>query len=73
MKDIELTHASLRFDQPEDCCGRTNHDYQSITIETCNGGTSPEDTYYVISTERWAIDSADDLAALIEKIKSCTS
>jgi hypothetical protein len=55
------------FQQEVDCC--KDGDLENlITIKVCNGGTTIEDNYVVIETERWAVDSGDELRKLADEI-----
>lgn len=56
--------ASFTYSQDSDGNDSKYNDGQSltVTIEDCGGGA-----YYVLSTKRWAFDSIDDIAALLNR------
>lgn len=52
--------------QPEDCCGRSNEDFQELTIDILDGGGG---AYVVLSTERFSLDTKD-IDQLCEHLKA---
>lgn len=67
---MKLTSVTEVYSQEEDCCGRINDIGQQIELSTCDGGGG---SYLIIKTERWAVDSIEDLAGpmkmLLERIR----
>ena len=59
MKRTKLV--TTTFHQDPDCC-QSGFDLQNISIEEIDGGSG---VYYLISTERWAIESIDDLVSVL--------
>jgi hypothetical protein len=65
-KYAKLSSIKLTLKQDEDCCGRVDTSEQSLEIETMDGGGG---AYLVISTERWALDSDEDIDAFASRLK----
>jgi hypothetical protein len=63
-KGVRLDSISLT--QEPDCCDPSEDD-QILNIEVCDGG---DGEYYIIHTERWAIDDLGELLALFKSLKS---
>lgn len=63
---MKVVGLKATYEQQEDCCGRPQHDSQTIDIEIVDGGGGP---YAVISTERWSLDSSslDEFVAEIKR------
>ena len=61
---VRFVGASFTYSQDSDGNDSKYNDGQSltVTIEDCGGGA-----YFVLSTKRWAIDSVDDIAALLNR------
>jgi hypothetical protein len=59
-KGVELTE--LTFIQDGDTCSSDEIQYLNVKIEDSGAGK-----YFVISTERWAFDSIDELVKVIKK------
>lgn len=57
-----LERLSAFYSQEEDCNGRCGHDFQHIEISTEDGGGGK---YFILKTERWSFDSAQNLLRLI--------
>jgi len=64
MPEPNMVLTRIDFDQKGDCCD-SEHQYMQLLRE--NGGTAPEDEFYVIKTERWAFDSIEDFVALLRR------
>ncbi|TDI79814.1 MAG: hypothetical protein E2O79_09945 [Caldithrix sp.] len=62
---MKVVERKYTVEQKEDCCGRAGHDDQYLIIETHDGGGGE---YFVIETERWAIDDIDIFCADLKKI-----
>lgn len=58
--DFWVEEAKVKYVQEGDNCSDTN--FNSLTIFTQDGGGG---TYFVLETERWAFDNADELVELI--------
>lgn len=65
MNKPEVTEVKFVFSQDEDTGGRIDELGQSIAIRLQDAGGGP---YYVIETDRWAIDKPSDLTALLTKV-----
>lgn len=65
MKEAKLVGVTMTYEQAEDCCGRTDHEEQYLTVETQDGGGGP---YLVLKTERWALDF-EQINALAVKLQ----
>jgi hypothetical protein len=66
MKLCETRLARI-FEQECDCCSNSGS-INTVEIKTENGGTSPADNYCVIVTERWAVDSGEELRKLADEV-----
>jgi len=64
---VRLTELTEVYWQQEDCCAPVNEGGQTFTISTQNGGGG---SYLVISTERWALDSAKEIDDFARKLKA---
>lgn len=65
---VELERLEATYTQDPDGMQDGNLKQQiKISTEDCGGGI-----YYVISTERWAFDSVEDLVELINEFKEKT-
>lgn len=64
--EISYIEVSMTLTQEADCC---SSDRQFLTIKTQNGACDVKDCFYVIETERWAVE---DAAQLIEHIRFAT-
>ena len=72
-KKPSLDGAKFTFGQDEDSAGRSAVDYQSIEVEAIKmDEPSEKDSgcYFVISTERWAVNDANELAELITRVEA---
>lgn len=73
-KDPEPTIDSMKFTfgQTEDTCGRSGEEYQTISVE-CIRMDNPKEgdhgCYFVISTERWAVNDAKELSDIIRRVE----
>lgn len=57
---------SVSLHQDSDCCA-DDQCGQSLTLRIADGGGGP---YLVLETERWAVDSANDLYELLIQFES---
>jgi len=62
-KEILLNEVVFKFEQSPDDCGPNEDQY--LDVEIVDGGAGK---YFVLKTERWAIDNIDELKTLFEKI-----
>ena len=59
-----ISVSSITFQQEADSCDEPyNVQYLDVTVEDAGGGQ-----YYVIKTERWAVDDPKDLLVLLETL-----
>lgn len=65
-KYANLAGIKLSLTQEEDCCGRVNESEQYLTIETADGGGG---AYLVLTTDRLAIDSDEDIDKFAARLK----
>jgi hypothetical protein len=63
-KDLILNEVSFDFEQSQDDCGPSHKD-QFLKVQIVDGGAGK---YFVLETERWAIESIDDLKDIFDKI-----
>lgn len=63
--DVGLYSLKAEYVQNADCCDNQDN-IQSLHIETQNNGV---DNFYIIKTERWAIDDSNDLVTVINDFK----
>ncbi len=67
-----LDSVKFTFGQNEDSSGRSGVDYQSIEVEAIRMD-EPKDgdtgCYFVISTDRWAVNSAEELSYIIRRVE----
>lgn len=62
----QYTEIMFCVEQDEDCCDKGT---QYLTVKTQNGGVSFDDTYYVIETERWAVNDFDEFVRQLRDIE----
>tara|TARA_Y100000310_G_C20597004_1_gene771032 strand:+ start:712 stop:1029 length:318 start_codon:yes stop_codon:yes gene_type:complete len=65
--EVTLSEVKMIFSQEEDTAGRANELGQDLIIKMIDSGGGH---YFVIETERWAIDKPEDLAKLLAYSKS---
>jgi len=61
-KNVHLNEVS--FHQEGDTCSNGDEQYLDVKLEDSGAGY-----YYVISTDRWAFDSIEELVMLLENLK----
>ena len=70
-RDIEICQASVRFSQEGNTMGTTTakgtHEYIDVEMEFQLD--EQDGPFYVIRTEGWSVDEAEDFAALINQAK----
>ena len=65
-KPPNLVKVIHQYQQEEDSNGRSGHDLQSIEVTAEWVG---EGFYYTIQTERWAIDTPEEILPLIKAVE----
>lgn len=65
-KDVTINRLSITYSQGADCCSE-DQDIQEVTITTESSDLT--DFYYLINTERWAIDDVDDFVDILIDFK----
>lgn len=63
-KPPTMVQTLIEFDQAGDCC---DTDHQYLKLKRDNGGTTPDDEFYVIETTRWSFDSIEEFVTLLRK------
>ena len=63
MREPKIEELSVTFYQDSDCMDTAD---QQLTIEAKDGGGG---WFYVLKTERWAVDSPSEIAKLLDKVK----
>lgn len=65
-KDVVISRLSITYSQESDCCDDSQMGQElTITTET----SDMTDFFYLINTERWAIDDVDDLVDILIDFK----
>ncbi len=67
---IILERATFEFSQDGNCISSSDQ-YESLTIEceSSLGIDRDEECFYVLKTEKWSIDSEQDLKKLFDRIQ----
>lgn len=67
---IILERATFEFSQDGNCLSSSD-DYEFLTIEceSSLGIDRDEECFYVLKTEKWSVDSAEDLEKLFSRIR----
>ena len=71
MSEIKLDKVTFEFTQEEHCMSYAMGGVESLTIE-CMSDMGISDTdggFFVLKTEQWAINDANDLKQLFDKIE----
>jgi len=63
-KGVRLEAVTCEFSQESDSC-QSDRTGQDITVQIEDGGGGP---YIVIKTERWAVDTPEDIAELCREV-----
>jgi len=63
MKEPKIDELSVTFYQDSDCMDTAD---QQLTIEAKDGGGG---WFYVLKTERWAVDRPSEITELLDKVK----
>ena len=71
MGKVKLEKVTFEFTQEENCMSTDMGGYEALTIECTSdlGISNTEGAFYVLKTEQWAIDGAEELETLLAKIK----
>lgn len=65
MTKAELWGGMMQFMQPQDDMSDSQSE-QQLNVHVVDGGAGK---YLVIETTRWAVDSAEEFAAILNKVK----
>lgn len=67
---ILLEEASFKFSQDANCISDSD-DYEFLEIETHSsiGIDRDNDCFFVLKTEKWSVDSVEDLEKLFDRIR----
>ena len=63
MREPKIDELSVTFYQDSDCMDTAD---QQLTIEAKDGGGG---WFYVLKTERWAVDRPSEITELLDKVK----
>lgn len=65
-----LEKASFRFSQDANCLSDRD-EYESLEIEARSsiGIDRDEDCFFILKTEKWSVDSAEELEKLFDRIR----
>jgi hypothetical protein len=63
-----LENATFNFSQDGNCVDGGN-EFLEIRCDSSIGIDRDKGYFYILKTERWAVDSADDLQELFDRIK----
>lgn len=69
MEGIKLESASFEFSQEGNCVDEADIESLEIRCESSLGIDNDEGCFYVLKTDQWSIDSADDLQKLFDRIE----
>ena len=69
-EEIILERVTFEFSQDANCL-TSSDEYESLTIEceSSIGIDRDEDCFFVLKTEKWSVDSAEDLEKLFDRIR----
>ena len=67
---ILLEHASFSFSQDGNCISDSDqYEFLEIKAHSSIGIDRDNDCFFVIKTEKWSVDSAEDLEKLFDRIR----
>lgn len=67
---IILEEASFKFSQDGNCLsGRDEYEFLEIQAVSSLGIDRDDDCFFVLKTEKWSVDSAEDLEKLFNRIR----
>ena len=71
MEEVNLDKVTFEFTQEEHCMSNAMGGVESLTIECMSdfGITDTDGGFFVLKTEQWAINDANDLKQLFDKIE----
>jgi hypothetical protein len=71
MTEVKLEKVTFEFTQEEHCASNDMGGIELLTIECISdlGITNTGDAFFVLKTEQWAINDADELKILFDKIE----
>ena len=70
MEEIILEQAIFKFSQDANCLS-SEDDYEQLEViaQSSLGIDRDEDCFYVLKTEKWSVDNADDFKKLFDRIE----
>ena len=69
-QDILLEHASFSFSQDANCISdQDEYEFLEIKTHSSIGIDRDNDCFFVLKTEKWSVDSAEDLEKLFDRIR----
>jgi len=67
---IILERATFEFSQDGNCISSSDeYEFLTIECESSLGIDRDEDCFFVLKTEKWSVDSAEDLEKLFSRIR----
>ena len=65
-----LEQASFRFSQDANCLSdRDEYEFLQIEARSSIGIDRDEDCFFILKTEKWSVDSAEELEKLFDRIR----
>ena len=65
-----LEEASFKFSQDSNCLSdRDEYEFLEIEARSSIGIDRDEDCFFILKTEKWSVDSAEDLEKLFDRIR----
>jgi hypothetical protein len=65
-----LEEASFRFSQDANCLSdRDEYEFLEIEARSSIGIDRDEDCFFILKTEKWSVDSIEDLEKLFDRIR----
>lgn len=66
-QEVAISDSTMTYSQKQDDCSENLEDLQYLKVSTANSGAG---TYYVLETERWAINDIDELIKVLKDFKN---
>ena len=67
---ILLEEASFKFSQDANCLSdRDEYEFLEIEARSSIGIDRDNDCFFILKTEKWSVDSAEDLEKLFDRIR----
>ena len=67
---ILLEEASFKFSQDSNCISdRDEYEFLEIEARSSIGIDRDNDCFFILKTEKWSVDSAEDLEKLFDRIR----